>query len=615
MAKKTRTELSTSAINTNLPDNTQELITPTTERAQLTDERESVINYKDDLGGTGNAGKFLTVAVDGESLTMVDAPTGDVTGTGAQYQVAVWDGTNSLTGNAAFQFLTGAQNSIKLIRGTGSGNILFYAADGTTLHGYIENQVSGNGLTIGQQDGSTSAVIDLDDSTITFKTDNNTALTISSGGNATLNGYLQLGTSASQTILGDFGETNTYLINYNSGGTLKFLVGGGTTSDEKLTITSGGVATFTNGTSYELLQLKTSRTDANYGIELYHSDSTLYGYLGGTGSSVLTGASTGDLVIRGQGDVVFASGGNNRRLTITSGGNVGIAKSPSTYRLDLETTSGGNGLKITRGTAAFQVFQAANGASYVGTGNADTLHLITDGSSKMSITSGGVVNINTTGSGTNKLQVGGGMTVWYDSNFVRSASVIYDGLYINGHNGYLWQGTAHDWVIGTNGTERMRVTSGGTVQVYGTASANALSIDHSSSNDVLISIPFQSVNQDFIIRNSSAGVNLDYAATSWVSASDENIKENITSLDNVLDKIKNIRCVNYNLKDEEIYKKRLGFIAQDFQENFEEVTSINNDDVLGLRYTETIPILMKAIQEQQTQIEELKSEIQLLKNN
>ena len=76
MAKKTRTELSTSAINTNLPDNTQELITPTTERAQLTDERESVVNYKDDLGGTGNAGKFLTVATDGESLTMVDEPSG-----------------------------------------------------------------------------------------------------------------------------------------------------------------------------------------------------------------------------------------------------------------------------------------------------------------------------------------------------------------------------------------------------------------------------------------------------------------------------------------------------------------------------------------------------------
>ena len=202
MAKKTRTELSTLAINTNLPDNTQELITPTTERAQLTDERESVVNYKDDLGGTTNAGKFLTVATDGESLTMVDAPTGDVTGTGVQYQVAVWDGTNSLTGNAAFRFLTGAQNSIKLTRGTGSGNILFYAADGTTLHGYIENQVSGNGLTIGQQDGSTSAVIDLDDSTITFKTDNNTALTISSTGETTITA-----TSTSGLIIAQTGQS------------------------------------------------------------------------------------------------------------------------------------------------------------------------------------------------------------------------------------------------------------------------------------------------------------------------------------------------------------------------------------------------------------------------
>ena len=56
MAKKTRTELSTLALNTNLPDNTTELITPTTERAQLTDERESVVNYKDDLGGDRQRG-------------------------------------------------------------------------------------------------------------------------------------------------------------------------------------------------------------------------------------------------------------------------------------------------------------------------------------------------------------------------------------------------------------------------------------------------------------------------------------------------------------------------------------------------------------------------------
>ena len=141
MAKKTRTELSTLALNTNLPDNTQELITPTTERAQLTDERESVVNYKDDLGGTGNAGKFLTVAVDGESLTMVDAPTGDVTGTGTQYQLAVWDGTSALTGYAALTYINSILQAPQLRADSSNGTVTINATDdaGGTAWLYFQN--------------------------------------------------------------------------------------------------------------------------------------------------------------------------------------------------------------------------------------------------------------------------------------------------------------------------------------------------------------------------------------------------------------------------------------------------------------------------------------------
>ena len=141
MAKKTRTELSTLAINTNLPDNTTELITPTTERAQLTDERESVVNYKDDLGGVPNAGKFLTVAVDGESLTMVDAPTGDVTGTGAQYQLAVWDGTSALTGYAALTYISSILKAPQLRADSANGTVTINATDdaGGTAWLYFKN--------------------------------------------------------------------------------------------------------------------------------------------------------------------------------------------------------------------------------------------------------------------------------------------------------------------------------------------------------------------------------------------------------------------------------------------------------------------------------------------
>jgi hypothetical protein len=71
MAKKTRAELSTEAVTTNLPDNNQELITPATERTQLASERESTLNYKDDLSGI-TPGHILTVGGDNESIDFID---------------------------------------------------------------------------------------------------------------------------------------------------------------------------------------------------------------------------------------------------------------------------------------------------------------------------------------------------------------------------------------------------------------------------------------------------------------------------------------------------------------------------------------------------------------
>ena len=240
-------------------------------------------------------------------------------------------------------------------------------------------------------------------------------MSISSGGNATLNGYLQLGTSASQTILGDFGETNTYLINYNSGGTLKFLVGGGATSNEKLIISSAGA----------IGQSVTPISDP-----------------------YVAGAEQWMTYQIGKNGIMGAYKNNDESM----------------FGINTYVDAAGVSKAITSGTNGTAVRFFADSITFnhlTSTGTAQTQTQL------LTISSGGVVKINTTGSGTNKLQVGGGMTVWYDSNFVRSASVIYDGLYINGHNGYLWQGTAHDWIIGTNGTERMRISSGGAATFFG----------------------------------------------------------------------------------------------------------------------------------------------------
>ena len=117
---------------------------------------------------------------------------------------------------------------------------------------------------------------------------------------------------------------------------------------------------------------------------------------------------------------------------------------------------------------------------------------------------------------------------------------------------------------------------------------------------------------------------MSHGGNSFQSHSDERIKENITSLGTVLPDIKNIRCVKYNLKGNSDIK--IGFIAQDWESKFSEVVDEDNSrqviesdgsismdtnsesttKVKAMSYTETIPVLLKAIQELSAEVEKLK---------
>jgi hypothetical protein len=118
-------------------------------------------------------------------------------------------------------------------------------------------------------------------------------------------------------------------------------------------------------------------------------------------------------------------------------------------------------------------------------------------------------------------------------------------------------------------------------------------------------------NRFYILDNGGTGVYIEDGATSWTANSDESLKENIKPLENVLDKIKDYRCIEYNLKTNN--DKKIGFIAQDWENDFAPIVNKDDDGLLGMKYTETIPVLLKAIQEQQAMIQELKKEIEILK--
>jgi hypothetical protein len=125
-------------------------------------------------------------------------------------------------------------------------------------------------------------------------------------------------------------------------------------------------------------------------------------------------------------------------------------------------------------------------------------------------------------------------------------------------------------------------------------------------------INFDSSNY-YVLNASATGVRLINGNTSWTTQSDETLKENITALTDVLPKVQNLRCVSYNLKSQTENDVKLGFIAQDWQADFPQVVNADaSDGKLGMNYTETIPVLLKAIQEQQDLIESLTARITAL---
>jgi len=219
-------------------------------------------------------------------------------------------------------------------------------------------------------------------------------------------------------------------------------------------------------------------------------------------------------------------------------------------------------------------------------------------------------------------------------------------LYLDaGGNTYIVESSGDVVDFYTGGAQRMRINSTG-ISVTGDtindgglrtrgAASSEMSVTSGSNGNQTVVWRFGANAGNtigYFVNNNNAGVYMNSGSTSWSAHSDERIKENITLLGTVLPSIDSLRCVKYNkIGDTSTNKTKIGFIAQDWESTaFSEVVDEDDgfviDDGLvvkhdesesttvlkGISYTETIPVLLKAIQELKAENTALKARVTAL---
>ena len=185
--------------------------------------------------------------------------------------------------------------------------------------------------------------------------------------------------------------------------------------------------------------------------------------------------------------------------------------------------------------------------------------------------------------------------------------------------------SALNHAFNTGGTDRMTITSNGSVGI-GTTSPTAntyLDINYfkfyntgyasfyrqsSTATDGAFDINSNwGATNRFVFSVRSDGNVINWNA-SYGAISDVRFKENIIDTPPKLEDLKKVRIVNYNIIGDT--DKSIGVIAQELENIFprlveESVDKITNTPYKTVKYSIFIPILIKAVQEQQAQIEEL----------
>ena len=455
----------------------------------------------------------------------------------------------------------------------------------------------------------------------------------------------------------NFGATNTgYVWNYYDGADFITALYGakavlwnigsaGGSEQMRLTSTGLGIGTSSPGEKLDVYLNTTGNVSAKVGntsgsVQLLQSNGIAYLY---------TAANQ---------PIAFSTN-NTERMRLDSSGNLGLGVTPSAWYTSgraLQMLNNGilsvppteinvlSNAFLNSGASAW-VYQSSNAASrYQQTEGAHRWFTAPSGTAGNAISFTQAMTLDASGNlgvGITNPNFVGGYTNFVVSNASNGGIVYVDR--VGGARGYFYANGTTSVTLGntssipltfeTNNTERARIDSSGNLLVGKTALGATVVGFSVTPTGTVTSTRSSSTNADSTYEVYSTGASAFrfyvgmggtvFATSTVITAiSDQRLKENVRDIDTGLNSIMALKPRRFDWKEGKGQDKKnvAGFIAQEFEDVFPECVGTTKAGADGIEYKninhETlIPTLVKAIQEQQAIIEDMKTRLAALESN
>jgi hypothetical protein len=347
-------------------------------------------------------------------------------------------------------------------------------------------------------------------------------------------------------------------------------------------------------------------------------------------------------------DIVAFSEGGVESMRIDSLGNMGIGTSSPGARVDAYTSSTTSTVLRARNDSVTVYLDANNGYSYLNTFSNSPMIFGTNNTERMRIDSSGNLSVGTTDTNNALLQLNkftGGTKILATGDDGSGNSeglvVTYSGVATANYRSLLGM-DAYAGVVklrNSANTQTVNITAGGnsyftggnllvgTTSVTGKITSFITGVSGysiSAGTDNAGAALYSGAANTTIVYTVFGNGNVVNTNNSYGAISDIKNKENIVDATPKLDKLMQVKIRNYNLKGEYEQHKQIGVIAQELEQIFPSMIEETPDrDAEGkdlgtttksVKYSVFVPMLIKAIQEQQAIINDLKARIETLES-